>query len=71
MNKIYFAREYSDLIGRDLSGKLFVKWTHPDIPMWGATLLLDDNGIFKDVGKTVTEETAKAAIDIFKKVYGE
>ena len=71
MSKIYKAREYSDLVGKNLSGKLFVQWTHPDIPMWGATLLLDNNGIFKDVGNTVTEDTAKAAIDIFEKVYGE
>lgn len=35
MNALYVhrAKEYSHLIGKRLHGKLFVEWTHPDIPM--------------------------------------
>lgn len=64
MNALYIhrAREYSDLVDKNLYGRLFVEWTHPDIPMWGAELILDDKGYFVDVGKTVTEDYTKTTI---------
>ena len=64
MNNLYIVRprEYSDLVGKHMFGRLFVEWTHPDIPMWGAELILDEDGYFADVGKTVTKEYAKSIV---------
>lgn len=53
MNALYIhrAREYFDLVDKNMYGRLFVEWTHPDIPMWGAELILNEDGNFIDVGK--------------------
>lgn len=55
MGKVY-VNEYSDLIGNNYKGKKFVVWTHPDIPMYGAELVLDEEGNFVRVGDTVSKE---------------
>lgn len=55
MNKVYVT-EYSDLEGKNFKGSKFVVWTHPDIPMYGAELILDEDGNFVGLGNTVSKE---------------
>ncbi len=54
--KVHYAQEYSHLVGKNLSGRSVVVWGHPDIPMYVAELVLDEQGNFLNVGKTLSEE---------------
>lgn len=53
--KVHYAQEYSHLEGKNLSGREVVIWGHPDIPMYVAELILDEQGGFLNVGKTLSK----------------
>lgn len=55
IGKTVHAYDYTDLMSKNLEGVRAVVWTHPDIPFYASTVVLNEDGTYT-TGRSLSQD---------------